>query len=613
MANQISLFLDWVFGMTDYIERHAANYALIESVLNQILGQLTGQSGGISVPYGLQEIFDRRGLIGRDSYDFEEGILTGPDYNFQVAPGAYWSNGTFYRKTSPFTLSMAGKESGVYFLNLDAAGNPLVSSAADATITRQFSWDAGTHTISGKALYTGVNILFDGGDYADMLDSAARGKSFTRVADRLEELEQGGDIFGGNYAQDLPHSGLSFKFKAGKVRNDSFITDTPAGQVALTNGATNYVEVDPVTGVVAANQTGFTSGQIPLYQVLTAANAITIVNDKRTPAVAGTGGGGGGGGHTQGTDTGTTAPTFIIDSDAAGNPTGRAGLEVENGDDPNAALKFNRDTGKWEYTGDGGASWKELGEADLDLGAQELTKYVPQEDPPLVLETLGRGSSFDYEDLDLSPHISAPLGAAAAVLRVQFWDAAPGEGIKVLFKKRGSPGNPVTAYTVWSGVNDPGTIVVPLDTGLACQYYVFASGADTANIRIFLQGFLEKVTGVGTQEKTFSQDNISCPANSQVNLTLENFVNRGLVHYFKIEETSGLPTNVFDVHLYADSSFSTLLYKVENIGPGTPFEDWLPFWAYDAGREKKLRLRLINHDASHAGTFSLTVTAEQFA
>jgi len=612
MANQISLFLDWVFGMTDYIERHAANYALIESALNQILGQLTGQSGGISVPYGLQEIFDRKGLIGRDSYDFEEGTLTGPDYHFQVGPGAYWSNGTFYRKNTAFTLTMAGKESGTFYINLDAAGNPLVSSAADAT-TRQFAWDAGTHTIADKAVFAGVAILFDGDDYADMLDSAVKGKTFTRVADRLEELEQGGDIFGGNYAQDLPHGGLSFKFKAGKVRNDSVITDTPAGQVALTNGATNYVEVDPATGVVSANQTGFNSGKIPLYQVITAAGAITAVNDKRTPAVAGTGGGGGGGGHTQGTDTGTTVPTFIIDSDAAGNPTGRAGLEVENGDDPNAALKFNRDTGHWEYTADGGASWKELGDADFDLGAQELTKYVPQDDPPLVLETLGRGSSVDYEDLDLSPHISALLGAAAAVLRVQFWDAAPGEGIKVLFKKRGSPANPVTAYTVWSGVNDPGTIAVPLDSSLACQYFVFASGVDTANIRIFLQGYMEKVTGVGTQEKAFTQDNISCPANSQVDLTFENFMNRSLVHYFKIEETSGLPTNVFDVHLYADSGFSTLLYKVENIGPGTPFEDWLPFWVYDAGRERKLRLRLVNHDASHAGTFSVTITAEQLA
>ncbi len=609
MANQISLFLEWVFGMTDYIERHKANYALIETTLNQILGQLTGQSGGLAVPYGLQEIFDRKGIIGRESYDFAEGQLTGPDYNFPVGAGAFWSDGTFYRKTAASTLSMAGKDTGTYYLNLDAAGNPLVSSAADATSTRQFSWDAATHTISTKVLYAGVNILFDGDDYADLLTSAAKGKSFTRVADRLEELEQGQDIFGGYYAQDLPHSGLNFKFKAGQVRNDSVITDTPAGQVTLTASQTNYVELDPATGTVSANQAGFTSGRIPLYQVTTDGAGITGVADKRTPAIAGTGGGGGG--HTQGTDTGTTATTFIIDSDTAGSPTGRAGLEVENGDNPNAAIKFNRDTGKWEYTEDGGASWRELGDVTLDLGSQELTKYVPFEDPPLVLEELGRGPSVDYEDLDLSPWITAPLGVAAAIFRVQYWDTGAGDG--VLFKKKGSPASPALAFTVAEGQYRLLNIILPLDENHECQYFLNASGADTAYIRVFLIGYLEKVTGVGTQEKIFTQADITCPANSQADLTFDNFLNRGLVHYFRIEETSSLPANVYDVHLYADAAFSTLLYRVEGVISGEPFEDWLPFWVYDAGIERKLRVRLVNHDATQAGTFSITITAEQFA
>ena len=77
---------------------------------------------------------------------------------------------------------------GTYYINLDAAGNPLASTTPDASTTRQFSWD-GSHA-NAKALYAGVSVLFDGDDYADCLTSAFRGKTFNRLADRLEEIEQ---------------------------------------------------------------------------------------------------------------------------------------------------------------------------------------------------------------------------------------------------------------------------------------------------------------------------------------------------------------------------------------------------------------------------------------
>ena len=173
---------------------------------------------------------------------------------------------------------------------------------------------------------------------------------------------------------------------------------------------------------------------------------------------------------------------------------------------------------------------------------------------------------------------------------------------------------PTWAYSAWKDEYDPRTLIVPVDADLVCQFFVNASGVDTANLRVFLLGYFEKVIGVGTQARTFTQSNIPCPANSQADLTYENFVNRGLVHYFRIEETSGLPANVYDVHLYADDAFSTLLYKVEGVIPGSdPFEDWLPFWVYDSGTERKLRIRIVNHDLSQAGTFAITVKAEQFA
>ena len=92
--------------------------------------------------------------------------------------------------------------------------------------------------------------------------------------------------------------------------------------------------------------------------------------------------------------------------------------------------------------------------------------------------------------------------------------------------------------------------------------------------------------GVGTQEKIISRSNIQVDAGATLDLTIDAFCNRGLVHSFQIEQTGGLATNVYDIHLYADGAFATLLYKIEGIIPGTPFEDFLPFWVYDAaGRQ----------------------------
>ena len=185
----IELFKAWVYGQKDYIARLVEVCTDVETYLNQIFAQLTGQSGALAVPLGLQEIFDRRGLIGVGSYDFNNATLSGPDYNFSVAAGAYYNAGVFYHKAAASTLSMAGRSTGTFYVGLDASGNPLVQTSPDATTTRQFSWSSNTHAISAKAVYAGVAVLFDGDEYADMLTSAARAKSFTKVADRLEEIE----------------------------------------------------------------------------------------------------------------------------------------------------------------------------------------------------------------------------------------------------------------------------------------------------------------------------------------------------------------------------------------------------------------------------------------
>ncbi|MBU4354895.1 MAG: hypothetical protein KJ822_06055, partial [Proteobacteria bacterium] len=567
----VSLFKAFVQGMTDYIVKHNANYALVETNLNYLLGMVTGQAGGdISVPPGLKEVFDRQGLIGIGSYGFNAGTLTGPSYNLTVAAGAYWSGatGNFRSRATPTSISMSGQATGTYYVYLDASGNPVVGISALADTVWQFAWNSSTHVVSAKALFAGVSILFDGDDYADQLTSTARNKSFTKVADRLEAIEQLLAEMSGFYAEDPDnHAGLDFYYLAGKVRNDSVIYDTVAGHVTLADDDTNYVEVDPADGTVSANGTGFTSGQIALFQVVTASGAITNVTDVRTWALAGTGGCGGGG-HTQNTDIGTTSPAFTLNNDATGAPTQDCKLEVKRADETNVALKWNETENKWQYTNDG-ANWYNLGDITVALGAQELTKYVPVDDPQEVWTETNRGASIDWEDLDLSSFISAMQGCSAVVLRVFFWDSAPGPGVNVQFRKKDAPALPTLAYSAWKDEYDPRTLIVPVDADLVCQFFVNASGVDTANLRVFLLGYFEKVIGVGTQDRTFTPLPITVAASSNAAVNQASFMNRGLVHYLKVAETGGLVFGTYAIEIFARDTFQDedLLYKAVGIRP----------------------------------------------
>jgi hypothetical protein len=208
----ITLWKSYAVGETDYIARLNNNAEIIENALNQIFAQLTGQAGSLAVPLGLQEIFDRRGLIGAGSYDFTEGNLLGSAYQFTVQPGAYWNAGTFYQKSATSTLSLAGLAVGTYYLNLDAAGNPLVSPVADATTTRAFTWSGSA--ISDKTLAAGVAMLLSGDDYAHCLASVPRGKSFLKVADRLEEIEV---LLGKNVQTTASADQISIDWSLGSV------------------------------------------------------------------------------------------------------------------------------------------------------------------------------------------------------------------------------------------------------------------------------------------------------------------------------------------------------------------------------------------------------------
>ena len=576
---------------------------------------LVGGSTGLAaaaVPKGLQYIFDRKGIVGKGSYKPVAGILTGLNYYLTVASGAFWDGSALVYQDTSLTLAMSGKSTGTYYLNVDSGGSPSVSASAGSRTTWQFSYNSSTHVVSAVTLYSGVAVLFDGVDYADALSSTALGLTFASLADRLEEIESRIGEMVQYYAEDPDnHDGLYFAYKAGQVRNDNVVWPTHVGIVTLADDTTNYVEVNPADGTVSANTSGFTPTCIALFEVVTTSGAIDLVTDKRTWVAAGSGGSGGGG-HTQNTDTGTTANAFKLNMDEAGAPTADCKLEVERGTLPNVALKWNEIENKWQFTNDG-SNYLNIFDPTVQLATQEFTKYVGLDDPPKVLEDLNRDSSVDYESVDVSSFIAAPNGIQAMVLRVFFWDDAPAYGVNVKFKQKGAAA-PAEAYTVWSGQFDSALVIIPVLGEVAFEYFAASSGVGTANLKVYLVGYMEIVSGVGTQAKTLVQTELSVPANGTGDFTLNNFCNRGLVHSLKIEETSGNPTNVYDLHLYADDSFTTVLYKAEGIIPGSiPFEDWLPFWVHDSGGERKLRLRIVNHDLSQAGTYAITFKSEQFA
>jgi len=73
---------------------------------------------------------------------------------------------------------------------------------------------------------------------------------------------------------------LTWGYKAGSVRFDNTVTAITAGTISLTDDATNYVEINS-SALVTKNTTGFTTGCIPIRQILTADGAQSTSTDKR--------------------------------------------------------------------------------------------------------------------------------------------------------------------------------------------------------------------------------------------------------------------------------------------------------------------------------------------
>lgn len=78
---------------------------------------------------------------------------------------------------------------------------------------------------------------------------------------------------------------LNLAIAAGTVRNDNIVNSYAGGTEALTDNATNYVEVSS-GGTVSHNTSGFTAGKFPIAVVITASGVISSLTDKRAWALA---------------------------------------------------------------------------------------------------------------------------------------------------------------------------------------------------------------------------------------------------------------------------------------------------------------------------------------
>jgi hypothetical protein len=87
----------------------------------------------------------------------------------------------------------------------------------------------------------------------------------------------------------------SASLRGGRIGNDNIVTTVIGGKITIQDDATNYIEVT-TGGGLTTNTTGFTEGNIPLYEITLASGALVgtlATSDKRTRLRVGGGGGGG--------------------------------------------------------------------------------------------------------------------------------------------------------------------------------------------------------------------------------------------------------------------------------------------------------------------------------
>ncbi|MHA2265410.1 MAG: hypothetical protein ACXAEN_23730, partial [Candidatus Thorarchaeota archaeon] len=312
--------------------------------------------------------------------------------------------------------------------------------------------------------------------------------------------------------------------------------------------------------------------------------------------------------------------TFTLNALEAGAPTNNGSLVNERGTSPNVEVRYNETTDTWEFTNDGSV-YQPLGAPDV--GVQELSKLVTLENPPAVVDLTSTSSTSnpgnaDYIKVDLTltaPFSSIPNGVQGTTVLIRQLEnpsASPAESMRVFARDSADVDDQEGSMilTPGQGVDVSDNILIGF------EYKLVASAASAANLKIFVVGYWEKVTGVGTQDFSFTHTEVVA-ANTTDTLNLTAFANRGLIHEIIINETGGLVVLKYDVKVYTKDTHlaANLAYQVDDIDPavGPPnWRDTQPWFYVDDDDTNELHLTINNKDLTNSGTYDITIRMERF-
>lgn len=117
--------------------------------------------------------------------------------------------------------------------------------------------------------------MSDSTTYLDELVSSQAGKEIT--ANDLFDACSPATLFG---RRATTTTGLTWGYYGGVILVSTTYTRVTNGTIALTDNATNYLEVN-TSGVLVANTSAFTAGRIPCYKIVTSGGVVTSYEDWR--------------------------------------------------------------------------------------------------------------------------------------------------------------------------------------------------------------------------------------------------------------------------------------------------------------------------------------------
>lgn len=212
---------------------------------------------------------------------------------------------------SGMVVGIVKKTADVNAVTIAAAGTDLIAGAATLTLDTQFAGTladsdgiAAWYEIGGGGGGAKLPLPDDKPTIANLADPTKQARfdasailtGTTRVAtlpDKSGTLAMLSDITGGGLASSefdvdtVSTTGLTWGYLAGNLRVGAIIYTLAAGTVTLAASATNYVELDPATQTVSVNQVGYTTGRIPLRELVTDTTTVTTDTDRRAWVVGG--------------------------------------------------------------------------------------------------------------------------------------------------------------------------------------------------------------------------------------------------------------------------------------------------------------------------------------